>query len=266
MALITHMATQRPEPFSLTADERETLRNEVQKQILPRQNGCWVWMNLPEKLLTSVFGKTVRVKTMVFWMVTGRMPVGNLKATCSTIGCVNPAHSTEGSKTGKRNVTASKSVQKAARVFEGRSPEEDKIDPSVEDEEDDIPIQVHTTPAEARSRFWPSVEITPDCWLWKGPLLKTGYPMFEYNGDSDARVSMFRFDLGHYPDSKIETTCNKRLCVRPTHMLERRLVREKPKQWGQLAPHKLAEFAERRALKLLGLLTEKESEHNEVDV
>jgi hypothetical protein len=73
-------------------------------------------------------------------------------------------------------------------------------------------------------RFWPKVEKTDTCWVWKGFRSNYGYPRF-YPGDGKrmgtvlAHRWIFTHVNGPIPnDMHVDHICRNRACVRPDHL------------------------------------------------
>jgi HNH endonuclease len=78
------------------------------------------------------------------------------------------------------------------------------------------------------ARFWTYVQINwlpGKCWLWKGPVTKTGYGVFRLEGGRGkvTRIVASRFALllqvGQLPKHMFAChTCDNPQCVRPDHL------------------------------------------------
>ena len=70
------------------------------------------------------------------------------------------------------------------------------------------------------ARFWAKVEKTDTCWLWRGPLLKTGYGSFNIKPKTHrAHRIAWLLTNGPIPDGvDVCHTCDVRPCVRPAHL------------------------------------------------
>src|SRR6058998_297466 len=69
-------------------------------------------------------------------------------------------------------------------------------------------------------RFWARVERTDGCWLWQGPLFRTGYGQARWNGyPTGAHRVAWYFVNGAVPEGLcVCHTCDVRHCVRPDHL------------------------------------------------
>lgn len=72
-------------------------------------------------------------------------------------------------------------------------------------------------------RFWPKVEKTSGCWLWRGARLKTGYGSINRGGHDGASVKAHRasweLHFGTIPTGlHVLHRCDTPLCVRPDHL------------------------------------------------
>lgn len=72
--------------------------------------------------------------------------------------------------------------------------------------------------------FWSRVEKTPDCWLWRGRLVKHpyrgGYGTFDIAGTSRyAHILAYQWTVGPVPDGlELDHLCRNRACVNPDHL------------------------------------------------
>jgi len=73
-------------------------------------------------------------------------------------------------------------------------------------------------------RFWPKVEKTDGCWLWRGCILKTGYGAF-YLKKNGVRKSMrahrvaYELVVGPIADGlTLDHLCRVTTCVNPQHL------------------------------------------------
>lgn len=71
-------------------------------------------------------------------------------------------------------------------------------------------------------RFWPKVDQSGDCWLWKRPgaFSVGGYGRF-WDGDRFVPAHRFSFELVHglVPDGlQLDHLCRNRACVNPAHL------------------------------------------------
>lgn len=74
------------------------------------------------------------------------------------------------------------------------------------------------TPSE---RFWPKVEKTGDCWLWRGYIRPTGYGEFRHRGR--ARIAhrvAYELTTGQIPPDGMDVChkCDVPACVNPDHL------------------------------------------------
>jgi len=71
-------------------------------------------------------------------------------------------------------------------------------------------------------KFWPKVEKTKTCWLWRGNMQRDGYGMAMRRGGKK-RVSAHRLSWeihnGEIPEEmRVLHTCHVRNCVNPRHL------------------------------------------------
>jgi len=69
-------------------------------------------------------------------------------------------------------------------------------------------------------RFWDKVEITPNCWNWKGYIGNNGYGMFR-TGLNKVMSHRFIYEImtEHIIDSlDLDHLCRNRSCVNPNHL------------------------------------------------
>lgn len=65
-------------------------------------------------------------------------------------------------------------------------------------------------------RFWPKVEKTDGCWLWRGGLKADGYGLHHATGAH--RIS-YQLLVGDIPAGlTVDHLCRNRVCVNPSHM------------------------------------------------
>lgn len=75
-------------------------------------------------------------------------------------------------------------------------------------------------PRDAPDRFWPKVERTNACWLWRGHRYRNGYGGFLFE-DRDQKAHRVAWVLayGPIPESALVLhRCDRRECVRPDHL------------------------------------------------
>ena len=67
-----------------------------------------------------------------------------------------------------------------------------------------------------QERFWGKVEITTECWIWRGSVNTYGYPLF---WDGEKTMQAVPFLLGHVERGfHRHHLCRNKLCVRPDHL------------------------------------------------
>jgi len=69
-------------------------------------------------------------------------------------------------------------------------------------------------------RFWPNVEKTDECWIWKGGANKRGYGSF-FDGVWNVRAHRYSYELaiGPIPPGlHLDHLCRNTRCVRPDHL------------------------------------------------
>lgn len=78
-------------------------------------------------------------------------------------------------------------------------------------------------PKQPAERFWPLVEKTGGCWLWKGTKNNLGYGMFRFGGAGVAKMLAHRaawlLERSEIPEgAKVLHRCDQPACVRPDHL------------------------------------------------
>lgn len=71
-----------------------------------------------------------------------------------------------------------------------------------------------------KTRFWSKVEITDNCWIWKGGKVPDGYGCF-WNSEKNVGAHRFSYQIfyGEIPkDLVINHKCRNRCCVNPYHL------------------------------------------------
>lgn len=71
-----------------------------------------------------------------------------------------------------------------------------------------------------KERFWDKVKRGPDCWMWQGAPMNTGYGSIRFGGKNKTahRVS-YEINVGPIPAGmQIDHACRNRLCVNPKHL------------------------------------------------
>jgi hypothetical protein len=74
--------------------------------------------------------------------------------------------------------------------------------------------------ATANNRFWPKVEKTSACWLWRGALANSGYGRVWFNRTMyQAHRVAYMLSNGQIPDGvDVCHRCDVKICVRPDHL------------------------------------------------
>lgn len=72
-------------------------------------------------------------------------------------------------------------------------------------------------------RFWPKVEKTDTCWIWKATKTKGGYGVIGLGGKYGKTLYAHRVSYemvkGEIPENmQIDHLCKNRVCVNPTHL------------------------------------------------
>lgn len=79
--------------------------------------------------------------------------------------------------------------------------------------------EIHYSKSDLK-RFWSKVEITPECWNWKGACSKNGYGQF-YLAGKHALAHRSSFEIrGEYlpSDMVVDHICKNKKCVNPIHL------------------------------------------------
>jgi HNH endonuclease len=70
-------------------------------------------------------------------------------------------------------------------------------------------------------RFFEKVDLTLECWLWRGAVSSNGYGTFEESRDHVVRPHRFAYEelVGPIPEGLVlDHLCRNRLCVNPEHL------------------------------------------------
>ena len=63
-----------------------------------------------------------------------------------------------------------------------------------------------------------------ECWLWRGPVSSSGFPLVYLAGRSRSSIRRFVFELTNRPlrrSEQVTTTCGTHRCVKPAHLIVR---------------------------------------------
>src|SRR6266568_1353856 len=72
-----------------------------------------------------------------------------------------------------------------------------------------------------KERFWAKVDKTPTCWLWRGALTTSGYPICTINGKNYGG-HILSWQWAH--NKKVPKglvllhSCDQRICINPGHL------------------------------------------------
>jgi hypothetical protein len=72
-------------------------------------------------------------------------------------------------------------------------------------------------------RFWPKVDKTDECWIWRGGLTSNGYGSLSAGGSNGRKLLAHRvayeFVIGPIPEGlDLDHLCRVRACVNPAHL------------------------------------------------
>lgn len=206
--------SKRSEPIVVSLAEREELRRFLLTRMEISDDGCWFWKRSPARNpLVTVFGMTTRVRTLVFWAVTGRMPYGYLMMECAKANrlrgearyCVCPAHGLDRQKDNlRRDATPLPKTCLAARWFI-------KGEKAIEDE--DLGEELIESVQDAKARIWPLIDVKLDgCWIYGEKIKELSFR------DQTGRLAFAKLITGKSYD-KIKSSCSEESCLRFTHLL-----------------------------------------------
>lgn len=76
------------------------------------------------------------------------------------------------------------------------------------------------SPQRVAARFWPKVEKTATCWLWRAALHRSGYGWCRaFNRATFAHRVAWKLTHGEWPTTILRHTCDTPACVNPAHLL-----------------------------------------------
>ena len=70
-------------------------------------------------------------------------------------------------------------------------------------------------------RFWPKVDKTGECWVWKAAKTRAGYGVFHVGGSGiSAHRVAYELMVGPIPDGlQLDHLCENTSCVNPDHLV-----------------------------------------------
>lgn len=81
----------------------------------------------------------------------------------------------------------------------------------------DVPLRLHNV--DPSLRFWPKVEKTETCWLWKGTKARGGYGAFRLGKMILAHRFAWTVLVGPIPETlELDHLCRVPACVNPAHL------------------------------------------------
>lgn len=146
-------------------------------------DGCWLWTAAVDKEGHGVFGTPTQRAHRISWQLATGTPPGLLHIThsCGTPACVNPEHL----------VAKAPPARRERQVVVRRSVSE---------------------------RFWARVLKGDGCWIWQGPINKSGYGAHGKGARLAHRIS-WEMSTGQDPGSLFVChRCDSPPCVRPDHL------------------------------------------------